>query len=320
MAERLDHRTFRHFDAGTEYDVRLDRYVSREPCVVSEPHALRIDQRRALVEHLLAAAALPFELQMGELGAAVDPRRLVGVAFDDHCLAALGSGDIDHVRQIIFAGGVVVSNLAEPAEQVGGADRHHARIAQADRPLLLGRVLIFDHLRDPVAFAKDDAAIFEGIVGLRSEHDHAGPAVAIETVEHAAQRFGLDERRVAVEDQDRAVVAGERIRRLLNGMPGTLLLGLVRDRHIATANGDLDLVAALADDHDALFGAERVDPLEQVQQQRAAGDRVKHLVGVRAHAGALPCGEDDYGETALVAHRARAMAWRRSERQTQRIA
>ena len=64
----------------------------------------------------------------------------------------------------------------------------------------------------------------------------------------------------------------------------------------------LDLLAALADDDHALVRAERVDAVEQVQEQRPAGDRMKHLVGVRAHARALPGGEDDDGETALVGH------------------
>ena len=79
---------------------------------------------------------------------------------------------------------------------------------------------------------------------------------------------------------------------------------------VAAGNRGLDLLAALADDDDALVGAERVDAVEQVQQQRPAGDRVKHLVGVGAHARALPGGQDDDGEAARVGHRARAMAWR----------
>ena len=47
----------------------------------------------------------------------------------------------------------------------------------------------------------------------------------------------------------------------------------------------------------------RIDAVEQMKEQRSAGDRVKHLVRIGAHAGALPRGKDDNGETALVAHR-----------------
>ena len=86
-------------------------------------------------------------------------------------------------------------------------------------------------------------------------------------------------------------------------MAGALLLGLDGDRDVAAGDRRLDLLAALADHHHALVGAERVDPVEQVQQQRPAGDRMKHLVRVGAHARALPRGEDHDGKSALVAHR-----------------
>ena len=52
-----------------------------------------------------------------------------------------GGGDVDDVGQVIFARGIVVADLAEPAEQVARAHRHHAAIAQADGALFLGGVL-----------------------------------------------------------------------------------------------------------------------------------------------------------------------------------
>ena len=61
-------------DAGAKHHVRLDRHVPAELGIVGEPHAFRVDQGRAFVERLLAPAPLPFELEMGELGAAVDAR------------------------------------------------------------------------------------------------------------------------------------------------------------------------------------------------------------------------------------------------------
>ena len=141
VAEGVDRRAVGDLDAGAEDHVRLDRHVAAELGVVGEPHALGIDQRRAFVERLLAPAALPFELEVGELGAAVDAGGLVRIAFDDDRLPPLGGGDVDDVGQVIFARRIVVADLAQPAEQVGRAHRHHAGIAQADRALLLGRVL-----------------------------------------------------------------------------------------------------------------------------------------------------------------------------------
>ena len=139
------------------------------------------------------------------------------------------------------------------------------------------------------------------------EDDDAGAAVAVEPVEHPPERLGVNERRVAVKNEDRPIVSGERTRRLLDGMTGALLLGLECDGDIATGDGRFDLLAPLADHHHPLVGAERVDLVEQMEEQRPAGDGVEHLVGVRAHPRPLPGGEDDDGEAALVTH-ARAMA------------
>ena len=86
-------------------------------------------------------------------------------------------------------------------------------------------------------------------------------------------------------------------------MGGAFLLGLEGDRGIAALQRRLDLVAALADHHHPLLGAEAVDPVEQVQQQRPPGDRVQHLVHVGAHAGALAGGEDHDSEIGRLVHR-----------------
>ena len=231
------------------------------------------------------------------------PGRLIGIADDDDRLAPFGGGDVDDVGQIIFAGRIVVADLAEPAEQVGGAHRHHPRIAQAHRALLLGRVLIFDHLGDAVAVAQDDAAVFQRVGRLRREHHDAGAAIAVQPVDHPAKRLGLHERRVAIKNEDRPVVIGERALGLLDGVAGALLFGLDRNGHVAPGDRFFDLVASLADHDHALVGAERVDPVEQVQQHRPAGDRVQYLVRVGSHSGALPSGKDHDGKSALVAHR-----------------
>jgi hypothetical protein len=89
---------------------------------------------------------------------------------------------------------------------------------------------------------------------------------------------------------------------LLHGMSRAQLLRLVCNQYIAPVERLLNLVAALADDNDALVGAERVDTVEKMQKQRTAGDRVEHLVRVGTHTGALPRGKDNDGEAALVTH------------------
>jgi hypothetical protein len=70
-----------------------------------------------------------------------------------------------------------------------------------------------------------------------------------------------------------------------DSMPGAFLLGLVGNSHIAALDGTFDLFASLADDDNPSRRANGIDAIEQMKQQRAAGDRMKHLVRVRAHPG-----------------------------------
>ena len=303
MAEGMDGRAVGDADSGAEHHMRLDRDIAPKPGVECEPHAFGVDQSRTLVEHVLAPAALPFQFEMGELGAAVDARGFIGIALDHHRPAALARGDVDDIGQIIFARRIVVGDLGQPAEQIGRAHRHHPRIAQAHRAFFLGGVAKFDHLGDLVALAQYDPAIIGGVGGRGRQHDHARRIVTVQPVEHPAQRCGLDERGIAVEDQQRPVIVSQCCLRLLDRVPGAFLFGLDGEARAACRQRRLDLLAAFPDDHHLALGAKRGDAVEQMQQQRPAGDRVKYLVRVRTHPIALPRGKHDHGEFALVAHR-----------------
>jgi len=93
---------------------------------VREPDRFRRNQGRAVRHCLQPAAALPFGLDQGELGAAVDARHLPGLRFDHHRAFPLGGGQHDDVGKIIFAGRIVVADLAEQREQILGTRRHKA--------------------------------------------------------------------------------------------------------------------------------------------------------------------------------------------------
>src|SRR5207247_349133 len=77
MAEGVDRCSVRDLDSRAKYDMRLDRDVAAQFGVIGEPHAFRVDQGRAFVQHLFPSTTLPFELKMRELGAAVDARSLI---------------------------------------------------------------------------------------------------------------------------------------------------------------------------------------------------------------------------------------------------
>jgi hypothetical protein len=76
----------------------------------------------------------------------------------------------------------------------------------------------------------------------------------------------------------------------------------VGNGHITAVQGDFHLVASLADDDDTAFRADPVDPVEEMEKQRPGGDRVKDLVRVGAHPGALPGGENHDCEISYLRH------------------
>ena len=110
-----------------------------------------------------------------------------------------------------------------------------------------------------IALAEDDAAVFQRIIGRGGQDHDAGTAASIKAVKHPLQRLGLNKRRVAIEDQNRALITHKRVLRLLDSVGGALLLRLMCDTDIATLQRLLDLVSAFADDDDAFLGTQTVD-------------------------------------------------------------
>ena len=79
-------------------------------------------------------------------------------------------------------------------------------------------------------------------------------------------------------------------------MRRSALLGLEGGRHSARGNRRFDFLAARAHDENLARGGQGRHRIEQMDQHRLAGDRVKHLVPSRIHPRPLPRGKDDYGE------------------------
>ena len=78
-------------------------------------------------------------------------------------------------------------------------------------------------------------------------------------------------------------------------MPGAELFGLQHRLDAVRRDGSLDLRAPRPRHDDDPRGVERAERVDQVQQHRAAGDRVEDLVQVRLHPRALAGSEDDHG-------------------------
>ena len=59
MTERADYCPVGDLHPGSEHDMRFDRAVAAKFGVSGKPHALRVDQGRALLERFLAPPSLP---------------------------------------------------------------------------------------------------------------------------------------------------------------------------------------------------------------------------------------------------------------------
>ena len=84
--------------------------------------------------------------------------------------------------------------------------------------------------------------------------------------------------------------------RLHEGVPGAELLGLQRPADRRFGQRRADLLAAMAVDHVDGVGRERLRAVDDVLQQRSAGQRLQHLGQVALHALALAGGQDDDGQ------------------------
>src|SRR3546814_2655361 len=71
--------------------------------------------------------------------------------------------------------------------------------------------------------------MLERVCGPKTDHDHGWRFRRVQPFEHARHRLRLDQRRVAVEDEDVAREAGQRVFRLQHCVGGAELLFLHRD-------------------------------------------------------------------------------------------
>ena len=158
------------------------------------------------------------------------------------------------------------------------------------------------------ALVEDDPAIAIGIVCLETDHHQIGTCrkLAAEPVE----RLGLEQGRVAVNDQHRPRMTFEGALRRLDGIGGAELLGLHDDLNLRVdgADGLRDEVHVGADDYGHPAGASLLGGIEDVGDERQPGEAVHHLRQVGLHSGALAGGKDDgerssFGHAILVAAR-----------------
>jgi hypothetical protein len=146
-----------------------------------------------------------------------------------------------------------------------------------------------------------DAAV-AGRVGQPGGQDRSGHAALVVEPGQVGQRLGPQERGVAGDDDDVALVVavvGEDGEPDGNGVARPPLDPLLHEleRHLGLPLQGLDdLLRPVADDHDDPLQVQLRQGLDDVEQHRPTAQRVQHLRHGRLHPRALTGGEYDGGQ------------------------
>ncbi|MNQ92247.1 hypothetical protein D3C85_1076660 [compost metagenome] len=127
--------------------------------------------------------------------------------------------------------------------------------------------------------------------GIDQVHGEQGELVVLHLLQQALERFHLDQRHVAIEDQH--TLGSELRQRLGDGVAGAQLFGLQDEAEIVRGQPLAHRLGAMADDHVYALGGELAGSVDDVAEHGLAGHRVQDLGQRRTHAGALAGGEDD---------------------------
>ena len=181
---------------------------------------------------------------------------------------------------------------ASNSNSVFASAHKHAGIAERLGALALVGVLVLDDALDRAMGAAEDAAIAGGIGGLEGEHDEASTAAQRQ---HLLEALGRDEGRVAEEDDDVAVKAGERSFGGAHGMGGAergiLDHGGVRAElrgHVRTHSRRVG-----AGDHDSARGSDLGSRRDRPIDHGAPANGVQHLGQLGLHPRALSRRQND---------------------------
>ncbi len=296
-AVRADMHAVAQFDDALEHTADVDEHVAPEIEAAAQVEARRVGEVQAVAHQALGLEPLEAAFGPGQLHAVVDALGLVGVGGGDalHIHTVLDR-QLHHVGEVVFALGVVVLHLGQPALEAARLRGDEPGVDLGDRALRCAGVLLLDDAGDAAGLTifggiAQDAAVAEGIGQHGAEHGHA----VLGRRHQLAQGFGGDQGHVAVEDQHQGAVRHFR-HGLLHSMGGAQLLLL----HHGT---DLALPARLQPfahrrgamaEHDlAGLDAGLAHGVEHVAEHGLAADRVQHLGQRGLHARALAGGEDD---------------------------
>ncbi len=312
LGVRTDDRTRADHGATLQDGSREQAYVRLELDPGVDVGRGRIHHRHTLAHPSQVDARAQLGLGRGELGAVVHVhRRGVVLGGDGADVVARLAQHADHVGQVVLALGVL---RAEPPQRRGEQAAPEAvdrGVDLRDLELLGAGVGPFHDVVHPVLVVAHHPPEAEGqLVEIGGEEGRRGIGLAVLAGE-AGQHLGPDERGVTGHHEHVTVevrVVGEGGERHADCVSGAALHTLLHelDRHLA---GDLLLqglrhpFGAVADDDHDPFEGQRDERVHDVEQHRAATERVQDLGGLGVHARSLAGREDNRGQRPVTTHR-----------------
>ena len=207
------------------------------------------------------------------------------------------AGDLDEVRQVILALGVVVLHPVEKGERQIAPDGHQAAVAERDRPFRFGGVLVLADGQKLVA-GRDEAPIPRRILRLEAHRDDGGPLA--QAARAAWRRFPEVTSGVSpYATITSSVRLLQSLPRAQNRMSRAKPVPLHEDASLR--QGFLSFLRHVLvigpDDDGGARGAGRFQGREHMSEHGAVGDLMQHFRLAGFHPGAFACREND-GEAA----------------------
>ena len=230
----------------------------------------------------------------GELDAVVDAHDLVFRRQHHDGLLARRARQGDHVGQVEFLLGVVVTYPLQQGEGLRARDGHDARVAEGDFALGFRSVFLLAD-GDELAPLAQQAAIARGVARLEAQHGYR--CARLQGAAQGGVGLGPDEGRVGENHQQLAAARSQGLARPQGRMGGAKPFALFknlrswREPHNLRAH----IRAIRSHDHRQPVGAGLHDPRQHMGQHGAPRNRVQDLGTGGFHAGSLACGED-HGE------------------------
>ena len=271
--------------------------VAPDGDVGAHPDRARVEHRDALVHQALVDALLREARELGELGAVVGAEALsIVLAVNDRGGVAVAAQNLHHVGEVVLVLGIVVADLADMGGEKGAVKGVAAGVALGERRgLLIRAVLLLDDARDRAILGELDAAVAKR-VGRRHREDGGGVRPARDGVGKGADGLGLDEGKVAVQDDNGPSVDSGPLQRHAHGVPGAQALRLLDALDVLlVCEMSPHLVGAMPHDHDDALGPGLARGARDPGDERAV-EKLVHDLGVAGlHTRSLASGEDDRG-------------------------